>query len=123
MVRCVFYFVVWCVCLAVSSAAATSVSWGQAPPPLSPWLLLDNRPQGALDNYNMWVKPRQDIASEFMKQQGQINRQGAQLQQSAAPSQSGGGGVSTGGRGAAGWRYYGHWYSGLRGDPTPNRAR
>ncbi|MGL4941672.1 MAG: hypothetical protein ACRC46_00590 [Thermoguttaceae bacterium] len=106
--------ILFMVCLATSS-----ISFGQTPPPLSPWLLLNNRPQGAIDNYNMWVKPVQDTAAKLSQQQSEINRQGAMLRQ--APSS--GSGTTTGGRGAAGFRYYGHWYSGLPGDPTPHRAR
>ena len=105
-------------------------------PPLSPWLGLANRPTGALDPYNQYVRPQLEMQRALGSQQSQINQQAMQQQEmlrrsnlGAQPTKALGGaqtpggvqmgthtGVRTVGRAkpAASFRNYSHYYPNQR---------
>ncbi|MDR1963250.1 MAG: hypothetical protein LBQ50_05685 [Planctomycetaceae bacterium] len=108
---------------------------GQSSPALSPWLsLFNNNRNGILDNYNEFVKPKQDMLRALQDQGNQLRQQGTQQQNLqgsmnqllndgstervlAEPRQT----RSLGGSNGAGFRQYMHYYQGgLQQGGVPN---
>ncbi|MDR2754367.1 MAG: hypothetical protein LBC20_01550 [Planctomycetaceae bacterium] len=100
--------------------------YGQSSPALSPWLSLfnDNR-SGILDNYNEFVKPKQEMLRSLQDQGSQLRQQEMRQQTMqgamnqllndgttdrilAEPRQT----KSIGGMNGAGFRQYLHYYQG-----------
>ncbi|MDR0705021.1 MAG: hypothetical protein LBF88_08535 [Planctomycetaceae bacterium] len=100
--------------------------YGQSSPALSPWLsLFNNNRGGVLDNYNEFVKPKQDMLRALQDQGNQLRQQGIRQQTMqgsmnqllndgstdrilAEPRQT----KSIGGMNGAGFRQYLHYYQG-----------
>jgi hypothetical protein len=100
---------------------------GQSSPALSPWLsLFNNNRNGVLDNYNEFVKPRQEMLRSLQDQGNQIRQMESQpssMQGSANQQLLNDGSTgrildeprrvkSIGGMNGAGYRQYLHWYQG-----------
>ncbi|MDR0608857.1 MAG: hypothetical protein LBG58_01990 [Planctomycetaceae bacterium] len=100
--------------------------YGQSSSTLSPWLsLFNNNRGGVLDNYNEFVKPKQDMLRTLQDQGTQLRQQGIRQQTMqgsmnqllndgstdrvlAEPRQT----KSIGGVNGAGFRQYLHYYQG-----------
>ena len=112
---------------AVSSAQA------QTSPTLSPWLLMDRSRRTPATDYLNYVKPRQELTQQLQRQEYQLQRtqsETREIQHQLSDDGKGknlkapgAAGPSTGARGAAAFRNYGHWYTGLPGTPVPQRPR
>ncbi|MDR1269280.1 MAG: hypothetical protein LBK82_07125 [Planctomycetaceae bacterium] len=113
-------------CVTVWVSAYSGNIYGQSSPALSPWLsLFNNNRGGVLDNYNEFVKPKQDMLRTLQDQGNQLRRN-ASTQQSmqgsmnqilndgstdrilSEPRQT----KSIGGMNGAGFRQYLHYYQG-----------
>jgi hypothetical protein len=113
-------------CVAAWFSVYSGNVYGQPSPALNPWLsLFNNNRSGVLDNYNEFVKPKQDMLRSLQDQGGQLrqqemrqqNMQGAMNQLLndgsanrilAEPRQT----KSIGGMNGAGFRQYLHYYQG-----------
>jgi hypothetical protein len=119
---------------ALFSIYAANVS-GQSSPALSPWLsLFNNNRGGVLDNYNEFVKPKQDMLRSLQDQGSQIRQQGSQQQalQGSMNQLLNDGSTdrvlaeprltkSIGGMNGAGFRQYMHYYqNGVQQGGVPN---
>jgi uncharacterized membrane protein YgcG len=76
--------------------AASSSSFAQLSPPISPWMgMVDrSREPGMLDNYNRLVKPQQDMLKAYVAQENQLKAQQRALQSMQSGSGSSGGGTT-----------------------------
>jgi hypothetical protein len=113
-------------CIAVWVSAYSGNIYGQTSSTLSPWLsLFNNNRGGVLDNYNEFVKPKQDMLRTLQDQGNQLRQQGMRQQTMqgsmnqllndgstdrilAEPRQI----KSIGGMNGAGFRQYLHYYQG-----------
>jgi hypothetical protein len=117
-------FILLCVTVWVSVYSGNI--YGQSSPALSPWLSLFNNNRGnVLDNYNEFVKPKQDMFRALQDQGTQLRQQGMRQQTMqgsmnqllndgstdrvlSEPNQT----RSIGGMNGAGFRQYLHYYQG-----------
>ncbi|MDR2440957.1 MAG: hypothetical protein LBE12_16480 [Planctomycetaceae bacterium] len=126
MLKTILKFIFVLSCIAVCFWGYSGDVYGQPSPALSPWLsLFNNNRSGVLDNYNEFVKPKQDILRSMQNQGNQLRLQESRQQTMqgamnqllndgstsrvlAEPRQT----KSIGGMNGAGFRQYLHYYQG-----------
>ncbi len=117
--------------LAFAVCSETASAQYVPPPPISPWVMMNNRSNSPVSNFFNYVQPQIQMGQALQTQGVQLRQtQSATMQLEKQLSSGeiklrapGAAGPSTGARGCAGFRQMSPWYSGISNDPTPRETR